>query len=140
MKLKFNLKWLFLLLLVVALLMAWLTHYGMSRALIKVTQVNLVQDDDEIVSGEILWRFSDLDRHVHRYVAGSFSNMQRLDLMDIKPDDTFRFRYRSWEFWPFKRQPPSGIFLTQKLKIPKQQITGYLTYQHADAVVIDGSK
>ena len=140
MKLRFNLKWLFLMLLIAALLMAWLTQYGLSRATIKITQVKFEQDEDKFVSGDIVWLFYDGDRQVHRYVVGSFRNMQRPDLMDIKPDDSFIIRYRSWEFWPFKRQPPSGIFLTQKLKIPKQQITGFLTYQHADAVVIDGAK
>jgi len=100
----------------------------------------LNEDEDGIVNGKILWLFYDPDRQVHRYIVGSFKNMERPDLLKIEAETKYQFEYRSWSFGPIKRQPPNAVFLIKHLKIPKRQIIGSLSYELLDEVVIDGSK
>lgn len=129
-----------LLVLLAAVLTAVGNKYTMSRGVVRITQVELEQDTDGIVNGSVLWLFYDPDRQVHRYIVGSFKNMKRPDLLELKPDAKYQFEYRSWSLGPIKRQPPNSVFLYKHLEIPKRQIIGALSYELLDEVVIDGSK
>lgn len=129
-----------LLIVFAAVLTKFGVQYTMSRGVVRITQVELEKDEDGVVDGKILWLFYNPERQVHRYIVGSFKNMHRMDLLEIKAGTKYHFDYRGWSLGPIKRQPPNAVFLHKHLNIPKRQIVGSLSYELLDEVIIDGSK
>jgi hypothetical protein len=124
---RFGLRWLLILVALVAGVMWLATQLGMVTAYFEIKE-NSLQLQGDTVAGELRYRFarqrSDDVPETYFFVC-SIANLSKPELLDLQPGDKIKLRYRSYNIGPFKKQNPYEMFLIDKLGIRREYLKGW---------------
>ena len=132
MKLKFNLKWLLLLIAVSAVVAWWFSKAGMTVAHVKIISNQLEMNDQGTIDGDLQCRLAEATDYSYEYVdfVCDVYHVDHNRLLQLKKGDRTRIEYRRKPLWPLvKRGDPYRIFLNQHLGIPSEEILGAVRIQ-----------
>jgi hypothetical protein len=126
-KLRFNLKWLLVMLALSAGLAWWFSKVGMTVAHVIVVNNQLHRNSQGTIDGQLQCRLVEANEYSFTYsdFLCVLYHVDREQLLDLKKDDRARIEYRQEPVWPFTELgDPYRIFLNQHLGIPDQEILG----------------
>ncbi len=124
---RFSLKWLLVAVAMSAVVLWLTTQLGMVTGHFEIKE-NLLQLQGDSVAGELTYRFARPradDAPETYYFVCSIANLSNPKLLDLKPGDKMKVRYRLYDIGPFKKQNPYEMFLTDKLGIKKEYLKGW---------------
>jgi hypothetical protein len=141
MKLRFNLKWMMVVVAFAGAAMALVTQIGMDVAEFEVRENNLSLNDDGLVEGELSLGYESDEFHGASWpFECKMTNISLTSLLDLKPGSKTKVRYRVSDLGPLKKQEPCAYFLTRHLGINQSDIVGYVTFKGATELVINGKR
>ena len=127
MKLKFNLKWLLLLLAISAVVVWWFSKVGMTVAHVKIIDNQLEMNDQGTIDGHLQCRLSEATDYSFKYndFVCVIYHVDHKHLLKLKNGQRTRLEFRSEPVWPFtKADDPYQIFVNRDLGIPESEILG----------------
>ena len=136
---SFSLKWMLLLIAVVAGLLAAVTQIGMAKCEFVVKENNLMVSDEGMVEGELRLGFLGKEYDSQWPYECSITRVDCASLLDLMPDARTTIRYRAMALGPLKKQEPCAIYLT-KFGVDPDEIDGYVFLRYLTHVVINGRR
>lgn len=124
---RFSLKWLLIAVAIMAGVMWLATQLGMVTAYFEIKE-NSLQQFGNTVAGELTYRYArsrtDNEPETYYFVC-SIANLPNPELLELKPGDKIKLRYRLYNVGPFKKQNPYEMFLIDSLGIKKEYLKGW---------------
>jgi len=142
-KLKFNLKWMLLILTLCAVASWWFSKAGMTVAHVIVVNNQLHRNDQGTIDGHLqcqLVEATDYSFNYSDFLCVVYHVDQDL-LLDLKKDDRARIEYRDQPVWPLTTLgDPYRIFLNQHLGIPDEEILGAVRREDWMEIIVRGGE
>ncbi len=143
MKIKFNLKWLLVVLALCATVAWWFSKAGMTVAHVIVVNNQLHRNEQGTIDGQLQCQLVEATDYSFKY-ADFVCEVYHVDhdrLLELKKDDRARIEYRQKPVWPLTElDDPYRIFLNQHLGIPNEEILGSVRREDWMEIVIRGGK
>ena len=143
MKIKFNLKWLLLLLTLCAIVTWWFSKAGMTVAHVIVINNQLHRNEQGTIDGHLQCQLVEATDYSFSY-ADFLCVMYHVDhdrLLGLKKDDRARIEYRRQPVWPLTELgDPYRVFLNQHLGIPNEEILGAVRREEWMEIIVRGGE
>lgn len=140
---QFSLKWL-LILVFTAAIAIWIAKPGdLVTANFEITNNGLQLDNQGLVNGKLGYRYSRVTADGSSEYFDFLCLIEKLNqkkLLDLKPGQRFKMRYRLDDFGPLKKQNVYTLFLTNELQIKAEYLKDYENLPKYTEIIIYGDE
>lgn len=138
---RFTIKSLFMAITVSAIGMVILPQIGMVTAHFEIVDNILEVDEDGLVNGRLLYRYSrvrsDMPTEYFDF-ACAISHLAQPELAKLKTGDKTKLRYRLYNVGPFKKQNVYNMFVTDFLGIDPEHVEGFVIMKGWTEIEVNG--